>query len=305
MQNRDVAHSFFYDINGKFERRSMAVSYANNKYWSYSTVIAKIAQTITGKTICIISDNNFSTTTSKHISELRQACPFDIYYLPQKCRHQDFYACDIVDNCIYNLDYYSKQKLSQKPNRESFSKYFLMLQNTLEIEGFEHQLEKTEKALNEYRELFNDINDPEKLAKIKAIQKQREKEKHERLERELKDHISRFNIAELAFLAYSSQTVVDKDLRNNLRQYLNPNNDLSFVWFDNDKARTSQHITVERADAEKLLKLWSKGKLKHGMTISYYTVLEVLPNYVKIGCHKIPTENLQVLLNEITTKAVA
>ena len=305
MKNKDVAHQFFYDFNGRFKRRSMTVSYEKNKYWSYSTVIAKITQTITGKTICIISDNNFSVTTSKHISKLIHACPFDIYYLPQKYGYQDFNPCDVVDNCIYNLDYYSKQKLSQKPNRKSFSKYFLMLQTTLEIEGFENYFEKTEKALNEYRELFNDINDPAKLAKIKAIQKQREKEKQQRLKEELKQHIERFDISELAYLAYSNQTVVDTDLRTKLRQYLNHKNDLSFIWFDNDLVRTSQDITVNRKEVEVLLKLWKKGQLKHGMTISYYTVLEVMENYVKVGCHKIPVSNLDALLNQMNKKAVA
>lgn len=304
MQNRDVAHSFFYDINGKFERRSMTVSYAYNKYWSYATVIAKIIQTITGKTVCIISDNNFSATTAKHISELRSACPFDVVYLPQRIGQQDFNAYDTVKICIDNLEYYSKSKLTQKPNREGFSRYFHMLQNTLELEGFENEFEKTEKALNEYGPLFDAINDPKKLKEYKQKQQQREKEKQQRLKEELKQHIERFDVSELAYLAYSNQTVVDTDLRNKLRDYLNPHKELSFIWFDNGLVRTSQHITVNRKEVEILLKLWKKGQLKHGMTISHYTVLEVIPNYVKIGCHKIPVSNLDALLNQMNKKAV-
>lgn len=305
MQNRDVAHSFFYDLNGRFERRSMTVSYEHNKYWSYATVIAKITQTITGKTVCIISDNNFSATTAKHISELRSACPFDVVYLPQRIGQQDFNAYDTVKICIDNLEYYSKSKLTQKPNREGFSRYFHMLQNTLELEGFENEFEKTEKALNEYRPLYDAINDPEKLKEYKQKQQQREKEKQQRLKEELKQHIERFDVSELAYLAYSNQTVVDTDLRNKLRDYLNPHKELSFIWFDNDLVRTSQHITVNRKEVEVLLKLWKKGQLKHGMTISHYTVLEVMPNYVKVGCHKIPVSNLDALLNQISKKAVA
>lgn len=305
MQNRDVAHSFFYDINGRFERRSMTVSYAYGKYWSYATVIAKITRTITGKTVCIISDNNFSATTAKHINELRSACPFDVVYLPQKIGQQDFNAYDTVKICIDNLEYYSKSKLTQKSNREGFSRYFHMLQNTLELEGFENEFEKTEKALNEYRPLFDAINDPEKLKEYKQKQQQREKEKQQRLKEELKQHIERFDVSELAYLAYSNQTVVDTDLRNKLRDYLNPHKELSFIWFDNDLVRTSQHITVNRKEVEVLLKLWKKGQLKHGMTISYYTVLEVMENYVKVGCHKIPVSNLDALLNQMNKKAVA
>lgn len=307
MQNRNVAHSFFYDINGKFERKSITVSYAYNKYWSYATVIAKITQTITGKTVCIISDNNFSATTAKHISELRSACPFDVVYLPQSKGQQDFNAYDTVKICIDNLEYYSKSKLTQKPNREGFSRYFHMLQNTLELEGFENQFKKTEKALNEYRPLYDAINDPEKLKGYKAKQTQREKEKQQRLKKELKQHIERFDISELAYLAYSNQTTVDTDLKTKLRQYLNPKNDLSFVWFDNinDKIKTSQCISVNKKEGVALLKLWEAGKLKHGMTISCYIVLEVRENYIQIGCHKIPVENLKALLNQLKVNKAA
>ena len=94
----------------------------------------------------------------------------------------------------------------------------------------------------------------------------------------------------------------DTPVRAKLRQYLNPKDDLSFIWFDNDLVRTSQHITVNRKEVEVLLKLWKRGQLKHGMTISYYTVLEVMENYVKVGCHKIPVSNLDALLNQMNKR---
>lgn len=305
MQNIDVAHKFFYDYEGTFDKPYMNVSFTKGRYWSYATCIAKITETLKGEKVCIISYNNFSHTTSNHINQLKRACPFNVVHLPQTLGHSDFYAYDTVKCCIGNINYYAESKLTQKANREGFLTYYSMLKNTLEIVGFESQFEKTTEILNKYKTLYESINDPEKLKDYKAKQAQKEKGKQQRLKEELKQHIKRFDISELAYLAYSNQTVVDTDFRTKLRQYLNPKNDLSFVWFDSDFCRTSQHITVNRKEAETLLKLWSKGKLKRGMKIACYTVLDIQKTFIKIGCHKIPVENLQALLNKENTKKAA
>ena len=305
MQNREVAHRFFYDLEGSFERNSMTVSYYTGKYYSYGTVIARIAETIEGETVCIISDNNFSITTAKHLGEIKAACPFRKYYLPQARGNSDFYASEVVERLKNDLEYYSTAKLTQKANREGFSHTFKMLQDTLDLKMFESLFEKIKKLIVEYTDLFEKINNPEEVKNLKEIQQAREAEKQKRLKTTLKEHIEKFDIAELAYLAYSNQTVVDTDLRNKLKDYLNPHKDLSFIWFDNDFVRTSQHITVNRKEVEVLMKLWKKGQLKHGMTISHYTVLEVMSDYVKVGCHKIPVENLKALLNQLKVNKAA
>lgn len=305
MQNRDVAHQFFYDLNGSFDRRSMTVSYYKGKYYSYSTVIGQIAETITGKTVLLISDNNFSMTTAKHLNELRAACPYELVYLPQNQGSGCFYPADVVDKCIRNIKYYSESKLSQKPNREALTSYYNMLQNTLELVGFESQFEKATQTLNQFKDIYQSINDPEKLKTIKELQKKKDKEKQEKLKAELKDIIENQTIDDIAAFAYSSLSTLDSEIRSKLKEYLNPKKELSFIWFDSEYVKTSQHITVNRKEVETLLKLWKYNKLKHGMTISYYTVLEVKTDYVKVGCHKIPTENLEALYKKIQEKVAA
>lgn len=302
MQNRDVAHQFFYDLNGSFDRRSMTVSYCRGKYYSYSTVIGQIAETITGKTVLLISDNNFSNTTAKHLNELKAACPYELVYLPQTQGNNCFYPQDVIDKCIRNIKYYSESKLSQKPNREALTSYYNMLLNTLELVGFESQFEKTIKTLDEFENIYQAINDPEKLKTIKELQKKKDKEKQENLKAELKDIIENQAFDDIAAFAYSNLSTLDTEIKNKLKEYLNPKRELSFIWFDAEYVKTSKHITVNRKEVEALLKLWKHNKLKHGMTISYYTVLEVKTDYVKVGCHKIPTENLEALYNKVQEK---
>ena len=80
-----------------------------------------------------------------------------------------------------------------------------------------------------------------------------------------------------------------------MKKYLNPNNNLSFIWFDGDFVKTSQGVRVERQEVETLIKLWQLGKVKHGMIVGQYTILEITTEFVKIGCHKIPMQNIREL----------
>lgn len=304
MQNRDVAHQFFYDINGRFERRSMTVSYGHNKYYSYGTVIGKITQTTEGKTVCLISDNNFSMTTAKHINKLRYACPFDIVHLPQTMYAHDFNAYDVVERLKSDIEYYSKAKLTQKANREGFINSYEMLTNTLKLADFEAQFKKAQKILDEYKELYDTLNNPSEIKALKEKVRKIEAEKQAKLKKELETIFNKYTYLDILKFAYTDFYFNDfsveayneqKELKQKVKKYLNPSNELSFIWLDGEKVKTSQHISVDKKEAITLLKLWIKGKLKHGMRISIYTVLEIKSNYVKIGCHKIPTENINAL----------
>ena len=189
MQNRDVAHRFFYDsIDSSFEKRSMTVWYSHGKYYSYSTCIGEMSTDINGKNIFIISDNNFSMTTSKHLGELRRACPYsvvDIYYLPQSQGNREFYVNETINHLKSNLEWYSKSKLTQKPNREGFTNTYNMLDSTLNLEKFKDEFKNIKKILKDYKALYDDINNPEKLKQLKEIQAKREKQQQEKLKRRL------------------------------------------------------------------------------------------------------------------------
>ncbi|MCM1073930.1 MAG: hypothetical protein NC334_09000, partial [Bacteroides sp.] len=192
MRNVDVAHRFFYDRGGSFYR-TMSVSYRNDIYFSYNTAIGQIVKTISGETACIISDNTFSMTTSKHINELRAACPYyKIFRLPQEIGNQNFSPYVIVNICIRNLEYYANSKLSQKPNRENLTNYYKMLQNTLEIKAFESEFKRTKKALYTFKPIYESINDPEKLKQIKKLQAEKEKQQKAEFKKELEKVLNNY-----------------------------------------------------------------------------------------------------------------
>ena len=264
MQNSQVAHNYFYASNGEqFNRRSMSVSYTYRHYFSYSTCVAELAHTVSGTKIYIISDNNFSMTTSKHIGELKRACPVEYILLPQSMYSKEFEVSEVFETIEHNLKYYANSNLKQQANRENLKKYYSMLQSLSELEA------------------------------KKAI---REAKRREKLEKALAEMTS-LSITELAKLAYQRSST-DSELKAKIREYINPNWNYSFIWLNGENVNTSQGITVNAKEVFTLLQLWKHNKLKHGATISRYTVLEVMPDYVKVGCHKIPVTNLEALYND-------
>ena len=314
MQNLDVAHEFFYDGDGNFYRSSMTVSYRDNKFYSYATCIGELTKDINGNNVCIVSDDTFSSTTAKHLNALKSACPYDIYYLPTDYGNREFYVNETIKELIDKLEYYSKSKLTQKYNREKLTNTFNMLQGILQLEKFKTEHNFIKKILKKYTDIVQSVNNPEQLKHIKELQAKKEKQQKEKLKRELNKLFKKYSYLELLKFAYSDYWLNDfsitayneqKELKEKLRKYFNPKNEWSFVWFEDYNAKTSKHISVNRKETEALLKLRSKGKLKNGMKISYYTILEHNDKFVKIGCHKIPAENLKALLNSIELQKVA
>ena len=299
MQNREVAHRFFYDLNGSFDRRSMTVSYYNDCYFSYGTCIGEISETITGKTVLLVSDNNFSNTTSKHIRELINACPFEYRPLPQRMYQRDFNAFNILGYLKSNLEYYSKSRLSRQENRQGFLRAYNQLIDCLELVKFSDYISEINKLMDDYKELKEQIKN--NVAELKAKQKQRDIEKRNKLKAELAEILEKTSYLERIQYSYdyNLRDYITSENRQKLKQLINPKNDLSFIWFNGEKVNTSQGITVNKIDVIKLLKLWEHNKDILGLKIDNYTILEKTSDYVKVGCHKIPVENLKALLNVI------
>lgn len=291
MANTEAAHAFFYSDGGFYNRRTPE-AFCDGKFFSYSTCIAKKAKTKDGNNILLLSKNKFSSTTSKHIAALKYACYWQIIELPQNYDRIDFVNDEVLKSLYDGLKYAAEQKLTLKQNREEFNYNYETLQSLTNIVGFTVD----RKLLRKYKSTYERINNPEELAKLKAREKAAEKRQHQKLQKQLKKWVNTYNIMQLAQLAYDGKNFEEKAA---LKKYINPQNDLSFVWFDGDVVRTSQGITMNRAEVEKLLQLWQIGKIKTGMKVGIYTIIEIAADFVRIGCHKIPMQNINVLV-EIT-----
>lgn len=154
MTNRDVANKFFEDRNGRFERGSMSVSYSDNIYYSYSTAIGKIVKDIHDNDVVLISDNNFSVTTSKHIMNLRGACyrnGLKTYTVPQFYEMNDFIRAHIYTELRDNLKLFKNSNLKRKCNREAFMHNYIMLTNLLDLADFKEYETGIKELLAKYK----------------------------------------------------------------------------------------------------------------------------------------------------------
>ena len=52
-----------------------------------------------------------------------------------------------------------------------------------------------------------------------------------------------------------------------------------------------------------MLKAWKAEKVKVGQHVGPYTIQEIKPGYVKIGCHKIPMQNIRELYSALVEDA--
>lgn len=287
MANTEAAHAFFYSDGGFYNRRTPE-AFCNDLFFSYSTCIAKKAKTKDGRMILLLSKNKFSSTTSKHIAALKQACYWDIVEIPQTIDRNDFDNSEVLASLYNDLNYSAETNLALKRNRETFNYNYETLQALTEVVGFKVD----RKILRKHKNTYDKINNPEALAKLKAKQRVADKRKQERLKAKLNKLIKKNTLSELAKMAYGYEAFEGK---TDLKKYINPYDDLSFVWFDGEFVKTSQGIRVDRREAETLIKLWQAGKVKHGMKIGQYTILEITEEFVKIGCHKIPMQNIKEL----------
>ncbi len=295
MNNSQVAHAFFYqNETGKTKGKSLSCDFENNKFWSYSTVIAEITTGLKGQDVLIISYNNHSNTTSKHIGKVRSACPFGYENIVQLPTTRGSNCIDIeykVNKWIEYLKNFDEKLFTRQENRIEYSNIYNQL---IKINKVLYKFKMPKKIINTY----NLLNDNIKIKELKEKQKQ--------LKEYFKDFMSKNTFSEACNFAwsYGYNNKAEKDLKTKLKKYLQHQKDISLIWFDDDIVKTSQNIRVDRKEVETCLKLWKNEKLKHGQKIGMYTVMEVNKNYIKVGCHKITSQNLNLLCDEIKEKAL-
>lgn len=286
--NYDIAHEFFYAEGACKNYSYKSVGYEYDRFYSYYTVIGELETNKHGEKVLLLSYYNMSNSTAKHINYLWSANPYKMIRVPfEYGEHYHKTPAELAKRCLEKLEVYAKEKLSRKENRESFFDFYNML-NDLN-DNFKTGVKMPKK----FKTLYEVLNDSEGVKKIKIKQAEIQRKAAEAAKRAFNRLTKNKTIKELAKLAYSYDSEINSEQRAKIKNALNPNNDLSFVWQDeNGDFKTSQHITIKADEGRVALKLWKSGKLKHGMQIGYYTVLQITKDFVKIGCHKIPVANL-------------
>lgn len=305
--NRDVAHAFFYQEGESYRKYYRNCGFEDDTFFSYATAIGRKYKTDDGHDCLLYSNESMSSSTGKHLNYLRNACPFGMSIsVPLQFGRGFIRLSDIVDDLISSMEFYSNQKLTQKANREGFSRAYRTLK--VLVNNFskhreltsQRTLENIKSELARFKDLYEDLNDEVRFAELKKRQAKADRENAQKLKEELKELLNDFGYLELLHWAYGYCSNCNPDLRKKLRKYFNPKDELSFVWIDHNvpdgsQCVTSQGIKMDTNEVNIALRLWLAGKLKRGMKIGYYTVIDIQPSFVKVGCHKIPVENLKEL----------
>ena len=313
MNNYDIAHKFFYSEKRECNPSYKAMSFINNKFYSYSTLIGLIATTKKKEQFLLVSEDSMSNTTGKHIGYLISACPFgykNIIRVPFRYGEslswyeQDMIISHVLETALDRFNYTETQtKLTQKTNREYLTEEYQVICKLVDLFKIENKdvLKKAKKLIKTKKQFIDDLNNNDKVKALKSKERAKNAEHLKQVKAEMKKLTEKTPITELARQCYSYYSDLDIEIKKKIAKVLNPNSpyEFAYCWVDGDLIKTSKSCSVDVEEAKTLLKLWKHNKLKHGMTIGCYTVLQVMNNYLQIGCHKIPVENVEQLYKEL------
>ena len=308
--NYDMAHSFFYNLNGSCEKSWMTTSYYKRCFYSYSTVIGQMTEDINGHSLLIISYDNFSNTTAKHISILRQASPcYNIIYLPQSYGGREFnanYCLERIEESLKSL----KEGLTRQENRQAFKGYYYLLNNFLKVKSFKPLFERAIELQKEYKPILDICNNEEALKELKKANKQasilkakktREanKQKEQLLQSFLTNH-SYMELIEELCTGWNNDILIQNEAVAIKRKDLKAKYNLdywAYCYISKDGIfKTSKRITIKDLQPIKiLLQRYFMNKDILGLKVEQYTVLEVNKAYIRVGCHRVPMQNVKEL----------
>lgn len=291
MDNQTIAHRFFYSGDRYFAPAGYNMWYNEGCFYSYSTIIGREVDGLDGRRYLLISDDNMTPTTGRHISYLRAACPhYNILRVPMEYGDRYFGVENIVPRLVERLKWMKNLSMTRKENRQQFTDAYEELLAAAAVVKYKKSV------LTPFKKLYEALTDPEKIAAIKKEAAEKASISRKKLKAELKALLDAHNVEELAQMAYSRGSKLKATLKSKLKKYLNPGGDLAFAWRTAFGFSTSKGVNVSRAEADRIIALYKAGKLRHGEKLAYYTVLAVTDTAVKIGCHLIPMSNIRCFL---------
>lgn len=325
--NREIFHKFFYAGEAENAQGRAAVSFYGWTFKSYNTTIGVKALGKDGKPVLLIADRSFSNTTCGHLSALWSACPYtsdhvihvpfewgDVWFERKHC------IDDLLQRFIGYLSNWSVTALKYVKVRREFLDTYHNFHRFLELVAPERPHKNILKKIEELATVAKETEDRKRrnelisgvLAKREAAAKRKAAAERRKLREFQKqfDDVSYLDRVRIAYLG-NFRPEISYETRATLCSLLNPDGSLSYVFpvpsstagADSDEVTTTQGVFMDCHTVRRALKAWKAGKVKAGQHIGPYTIQEIKPGYVKIGCHKIPMQNIRELYSALVEDA--
>lgn len=311
--NREIFHKFFYAGDDKSGRAKSNTSFYGWMFRSYNTTIGIKTTGKDGIPVLLIADKSFSNTTRTHLSALRAACPYTSSHIIQVplewgdvwCKREN--AIDaLLRRFIDWLSNWDIDQLKYAESRRSFLGAYHNFSRFLELVATKRPAKPILRTIEELAAIANETEGRKKrnelisglTAKREAAAKRKaaaEKRKHAELLKQFSD-VPYLDLVRVAYWE-RFRPEVPYETRVILCNIFNPDNSLSYVVpeLSGDGVITTQGIYMEGDTVRALLKAWKAGRVKVGQHIGPYTLQEMTAAYVRIGCHKIPMQNIREL----------
>ena len=315
--DREIFHRFFYAVESESGRAKSNTSFDGWEFKSYRTTIGVKTPGKDGRPVLLIADRSFSRTTGEHISALRAACPYpsnhiirvpftwgDVWYKHEYC------IDDLLHRFIDLLSDWKIDKLKYAESRRNFLRVYGDFSSFLELVAPKRPAKAILQKIEELAAIANETEDRKKrnelisglTAKREAAAKRKaaaEKRKHAEFLKQFSD----VPYLDLIRIAYWDRfrPEVSHETRATLRGMFNPDNSLSYVVpeLSGEDVITTQDVRMDGRTVRAMLKAWKAGRVKVGQHIGPYTLLEMTAAYVRVGCHKIPMQNIRELYSAL------
>lgn len=315
--NREIFHRFFYAVESESGRAKSATSFSGWTFKSYRTTIGVKTQGKDGCPVLLIADSSFSNTTSAHLSALRAACPYtnshiirvpftwgDVWYKREYC------IDDLLHRFIDRLSNWEVDRLKYAESRRNFLRVYGDFSSFLELVAPKRPAKAVMQKIEELAVIADETEDRKKrnelisglTAKREAAAKRKaaaEKRKHAEFLKQFND-VPYLDLIRIAYWDHF-RPEVSHETRATLRGIFNPDNSLAYVVpeFLGDGVITTQGVRMDGRTVRAMLKAWKAERVSVGQHIGPYTIYEIKPGYVKIGCHKIPMQNIRELYSAL------
>lgn len=266
--NSELVHKFAERSQSNGESCNMFFRNTNEIYsYGYHYLLGKFLD-INGETCILIDNRGYSSTTSKHISLLRQATRhFKQYFtLDVEFRH-------VESSILGNYKSLLKAKKPELYIGQIINKFESLINYPL----FDTKLKKEDK-FKAIEKIYKSVSNPEQIAKAKEVQKANEIKAKKAAAKKLKEDLKKFENYEI--------------------DYLTNEEDFLRISLDKIQVETSQCVKVSIQEAKLLYSMILANRDIKGHRIGNYTVISI-NGTLKIGCHHINIESMHKVGKQI------